>query len=314
MLRSALFVCLLWAGAAPAQFSSTTRPHQQVIQRPWTTETTGYFRIFHHQDVEYGKIVGKYAEQKREELVKRWFGTQPVWRTKCDIYLYDNGHEMAFYTKDMSPWMTAQCHVEYRSGHAHACRIDMRIDRDGCWDDVLVHELMHALLGAELGRSPPRWADEGVAGQGETRLSSWNREMAGRSGFSTKTLMELSDYPKGKDGLDTTNKVQTFYGQSILLTKRMVAMKGEKEFVAFLRTVQKEGPEKALSKHYGMAYKDLDMEWSKEVPVLLVKRTDNDDLVVVGGHFWRPLLLQTVRTALCATVRSALLLPTKRVR
>jgi hypothetical protein len=270
MVRLSLLCFFLWAGATPAQvIMREAKPAQPQVQRPWNTEVTDYFRILHHQDDEYGKIVGKYAEIKRKELIKKWFKDEPLWRTKCDIYLYQDGHEMAFYAQNMQSWMIAQCVIDYQNNSARALRIDMRIDHVGCWENVLVHEMMHALLGASMGRSPPRWADEGAAGQPEARLTNWGKAMMGKKGFSTKTLMELMDYPVGKDHLDTTSQVQTFYGQSILLVKRMVALKGEKEFVAFLHSASKVGNETALNKHYGMTYKDLDVEWCKEVPVVL---------------------------------------------
>jgi hypothetical protein len=219
----------------------------------WNVSTTKHFRVFHLQNFEYGQRVADFLEEKRADFINLWFGELPAWRNKCDVYLYQSHNQMVKDTGARS-WMVGNCAVTYENSQVTTIRINARIDVHGCWDNILTHELMHALLGTYLGRQPPRWIDEGLACQVET--GEWLRQRWAygtiKDRYLLKSIIGMTDYP---------DKTPTYYGQSVVLVKHLISLQGEREFLKFVASVSRNGTEAALLKHYNATYDLLEQNW-----------------------------------------------------
>ncbi len=231
----------------------------QAQQPTWKSIETDNFRIFHQQTEEYAKKVGLLAEESYTDIGKRWFGKPPAWRTKCDLYLYNNGEHLK--QAGIQHWMTGNTQTQYDDGKAITIRINIRIDVAPVYTCILPHEITHALLAGHFGKAVPRWLDEGMSGQAESdeqqKIFWTTAASSNRSGFSVKTLMTLTDYP--------SRDVDMFYAQSIILVRYLVKQKGDKALVAFVEDALKDGHEKALKKHYKLDFETLEKDWM-EVP------------------------------------------------
>lgn len=231
----------------------------QAQQPVWKTYETDHFKIYHQQTDDYAKKVGALAEESYTDIGTKWFGKPPVWRTKCDLYLYNNSEHLR--QSGAQHWMTGCTNAHYDDGKLISVRISVRIDVAPVYTCILPHEITHALLAGHFGKAVPRWLDEGMSGQAESEDQQkvfWNTAAsANRSRFAVKSLMTLGDYPQ--------RDVDMFYAQSIILVRHLVKLKGDKALVAFVEDALKDGHEKALQKHYKLDFETLEKTWM-EVP------------------------------------------------
>lgn len=245
----------LLAAAAVVALTSPVQAQQPV----WKTLDTDHFKIYHQQSEDYAKKVGALAEESYTDIGKKWFGKPPVWRTKCDLYLYNNGEHLK--QAGIQHWMTGNTQTQFDDGQAITIRINIRIDVAPVYTCILPHEITHALLAGHFGRAVPRWLDEGMSGQAESEEQQkvfWNTAAStNRSRFGVKTLMTLTDYP--------SRDVDMFYAQSIILVRHLVKLKGEKTLVTFTEDALKDGHAAALKKHYNLDFESLEKSWM-EVP------------------------------------------------
>ncbi len=222
----------------------------------WKSHSTTNFKVHHLQDETYGKDAGAFLEEHRDLIAKKWFGEAPKWRSKCDVYLFES-HEHMMRNLSGKDWMAGCTNITYDGDQAVAIKISIRIDLPNCWEDITTHELMHALVGSHFGRPIPRWMDEGMCGQVESpnRIAQRRSHATGKIRYAIKALMNMTDYPSERRDVDV------YYGQSITLVNHLVGLKGAKEFISFVRTSEKDGLEKALTKHYELDYDKLEATW-----------------------------------------------------
>lgn len=225
----------------------------------WKITETENFRIM-HRDVALAEEVAVIAENARRQAHDLWFAAEPLskWTPKCDLVLYPTAQEFSQVTNQMpqSPAFT-QCDVH--NGWVASRRIELRTDEPNMKSGILPHEIAHAVFAGQFaGKSPPKWADEGMAVLTEPEEIQ-NRHLTGlvqaRSsgrGFRCDQLLPMQQYPQ---------QVQEFYAHSVGVCRMLVERHGGRErLTQFVRTaVETNDYEGALFRVYGIrGLKDLE--------------------------------------------------------
>jgi len=233
-----------------------------VTYSGWSTQESMNFRLFHHQPTEFAARLLQLAEESRNRLYEKWYGpNSTTWSPRCDIYLHATGTD---YAKATGKLPQAQGHstLEVQGGKVARRRIDLVATHPNLLGGNLPHEIMHVIL-ADLFPQPllPRWADEALAVLAEPRenvqrylhlLPQIRQE--GKL-FAVGQLLTMPDFPE-------PSRITAFYVQSVSLVDMLVAERGEKEFLIFLRDAQRYGYEKALQRSYNIrTYNDLQKHW-----------------------------------------------------
>ncbi len=227
----------------------------------WQVRETPSFRIM-HADAELAEKVAQIAEATHEAQTRRWTGSaaRGPWSPKCDIYLYPTARIFSQMTgqPEPSPGFST---MGMSAGRIIARRINLRADHPNLLAAVLPHEITHVVL-ADLFpvQQIPRWADEGMAvlsePNTEQRLRAADLEEPLSSGklFKLEDLMAM-DYPDGRYwGL--------YYAQSVSLTRFLVEQGTPAQFVQFVQSAQRRGPEAELRRVYQIdGFADLQKRW-----------------------------------------------------
>ncbi len=184
------------------------------------------------------RLVAEAAERHRKELARLWLGRELApWPRPCPIRVTitasGTGGATAFAFDDGR--VTSQ---------------DMRLEGplDRILTSVLPHEVAHAVFAHALGRSVPRWADEGgaILAEDEVELRRHERvagEYHAAEGrfVPLQRLFALTDYPRD---------VLAFHVQSYSVARFLVGRGGRKTFFAFVRQGARDGWEAAVREHY----------------------------------------------------------------
>ncbi|HEV3145617.1 MAG TPA: hypothetical protein VGZ47_17110 [Gemmataceae bacterium] len=228
----------------------------------WNTQESANFRLVHQQTNEFAARLLQMAEENRRRLFERWYGPNPQgWSPRCEIYLHATGPEYAKATGKL-PQAPGHSTIEVQAGKVVRRRIDLVANHPNLLGGNLPHELMHIIL-ADLFPQPllPRWADEALAVLAEPRenvqrylrLLPQLRQEAKL--FSVGQLLSMPEFPD-------PSRITAFYAESVSLVDMLVAERGEKEFLIFLRDAQRYGYEKALERNYNLrGYNDLQKHW-----------------------------------------------------
>jgi len=218
------------------------------------------FRIIHDQSKPVVERVARAAEQLRPAIHRKWFGDVSLeWDGKCVIFLHDNHKKYVDKTKQWNALGHARTlmfgdQVSSRSIHL-PCGLS------NLFDDLLPHELTHAVLAVRFRGRLPRWANEGIAMLSESKSSIDERHES------------LEEYRKKDDlfGVDVLMKTEEdgqqntleYYAQSMSLVEFFVAERGRQAFTKFLGDSLVVGYESALKTHYGIAsFAELERRWS----------------------------------------------------
>jgi hypothetical protein len=232
----------------------------------WRVTETENFRIY-HRDVALAEEVAVIAETSRSQAHEMWFTAEPLakWSPKCDLVLYPTAQEFAQQTNQMpqSPAFT-QCDVQ--DGWVASRRIELRVDEPNMKNGILPHEIAHAVFAGQFARrSPPKWADEGMAVLTEPE-DIQNRHLAGlvsarsqQRGFRCDQLLPMQTYP---------SQVQEFYAHSVGVCRMLVERHGGRErLVQFVRTATETNDyDGALFRVYAIrGMKDLETRFQEYV-------------------------------------------------
>ncbi len=226
----------------------------QVSNADWQSHSSDHFRIFYKQDKRQALKAAIVAEKSRLDISKKWFGSPPEWRNKCDIYLTESVLHM---TESGNDQALGHTNLTFENGETIRIIIFVRVDLDIVWNDILPHEISHAIIGSHFNREMPRWIDEGMAGQAESSYQlkvAYRKAFRSERRFNLETLMNIHGYPDGA-------YIDLYYGQSITLVRYLVRLKGEKTFVAFIHSAHKNGMKDALLKHYNLTFAEAEELW-----------------------------------------------------
>jgi hypothetical protein len=240
--------------------------HLSQNAQGWYIAETENFRIFHNQPRDLVHKVALAAEQTRLAMNRKWFGSAgEAWNPKCSLYLHDDGKQYARST-GVPANSPGHSRIETEGERVVSRRIDVHCDNPTMLKAVLPHETTHVVVAGKFGKGPvPRWADEGMAVLTEPadkialHLKNLARFQKDGQLFSTRELMQLSDYPQPR-------RVGVFYAQSVSLVDYLTKKRGAVVFSQFLREALRDGYEPALRKHYQFRdFNDLQQSWSRDV-------------------------------------------------
>ncbi len=228
------------------------------------TAETASFRVSGDEPADRLEQIGRIAEKCRYELFERWSG--PVvghWQPKCEIILYGKPEEFARAT-GLAPEHQSLAQVALTDGEVVQRRIHICAAEDRWISLRLKRELMYVIL-ADLFPcwTPPRWAIEGIVVLA-TGPEEWERyqhtllsKIPSHTWLPVSQLLESRDCP--------ADRVTQFCCQSASLVHYLVRIGGgEKNFIIFLRDVQRYGLSAALKRQYGYASPlALEVAWKK---------------------------------------------------
>jgi hypothetical protein len=220
---------------------------------------SAHFRVVHSQTPQLMEKVARLAEATRARINRKWFGDTPYeWDGKCTIYLFANHKLYARMTKQSGA--LAHADVEMSAGFVNNRSISLPCDVPGVFEDVLPHEVTHAVMANRFNGQTPRWADEGMANLSETAASREVRHKclaaARQKGdlFAVEVLLQTQDRRH-------INCLE-YYAQSMSLVEFFVAQRGRHTFCRFLKDSIQGSYEEALKKHYDIhSFRELNQRW-----------------------------------------------------
>jgi len=250
------------AAAAPAPSQNPSSGLISTAVAPeWQIHETASFRIF-HTDPALAEQAAEAAEAVRARQGTRWESKaiSSAWSPRCDIYLYPTARDFARMTgqPETSPGFST---MGVSGAQIVARRVNLRADHPQAISAILPHEVTHVVLADLFNEQQiPRWADEGMAVLAEPaaeqagRASDLSAPLAERRVFQLGQLMSI-DYPEAKSW-------SLFYAQSVSLTRFLVGQGTPAQFVAFVKSSQRQGADAALREVYKFeGLVDLETRW-----------------------------------------------------
>jgi hypothetical protein len=183
------------------------------------------------------KQVGDAAETYRAELAKLWLGAAlDDWPEPCRIDVADAER----------PGGATQ--ISFARGKVLFQRVNVQGPLERVLKGPLPHELTHVLFAHHFGFQPPRWVDEGgaILSEGEKQRDA-HRKMFGQildkgRQFPLRDFFGLRDYP---------TDMACLYAQGHSISGFLVAAKGHKAFLSFVRDGVERNWDDAVKDRYG---------------------------------------------------------------
>lgn len=216
--------------------------------------------VVHANNPQWARQVGEAAETNRRDLAIHWLGRElPRWSKPCPLMVNDH------------PTFAASGETKYtiipERGAVVNFNMTVRGTRERIIDSVLPHEITHTIVAshfAPLGKTVPRWADEGMCTTVEheaerrkhdTMLVQFLRQ---GKGISFETLFALKEYPAD---------ILPLYAQGYSLTSFLIAQGGPRQFIQFLEHGMKSDDWNGAINHvYGYPLKGkLQTAWNRWV-------------------------------------------------
>lgn len=200
---------------------------------------------------ELSEKIAESAEHYRLAISKDWFGdeTKP-WSSRCVIRVKIDLRQVTGRTIGVFNNRDASDMVMILSG-----------SEKQILNEVLPHEMAHALFLTNFDKPVPLWAHEGVASQSdsdELQKHYRNTISAVKGIYQTRTLLNVNDYPPDQKWHEI------FYAQSNLLVKFLINEKDKLTFIKFITYAEENDWDDAIYRYYG--YKnaeELDDAWRK---------------------------------------------------
>jgi hypothetical protein len=230
-----------------------------AVSQPPPNDTCYYetanFTVYAESD-QTARKVGDAAELHRLALAKLWYGKElRDWPTRCriDVNLTDRPGGVT--------------DISYSQERVLFQRVGVRGSLAGTLKGPLPHELSHVLFAHHFGQQPPRWADEGgaILFEAEVQQSAHRkrfREILDRQRqFPLRQLLGMRQYPPD---------IPCLYAQGHSLSGFLVAAKGHKVFLAFVRDGLDGSWDQAVKSRYG--YDDVEqlekawLVWARKPP------------------------------------------------
>lgn len=239
----------------------------------WYVLETDSFQVYCEKTASPAKDLAERAETLRTALTSKWLGksSPDAWQPRCQVFLYASKRSYVAAVGPGSEHTVGSSLVNVDKGQITSRRIDLLADQTEFLSAALPHELTHVILRDRFTSAPPpRWADEGMATLADTEAKQGRHRkdlmsaLADGTTFRAANLLAMDDYP----GAD---RVGTFYGESISLTKFLVDQATPQQFVEFVVRANQVGYDAALQSCYGIVgARDLDQQWRQTLnPVQL---------------------------------------------
>jgi hypothetical protein len=243
----------------------------------WYVQATENFEIYCEKSAAPANELANRAESLRNQLKAKWLGdaSPNAWQPRCQIFLFASKRSYVAAIGPGSEHTVGSSLVNADHGRITSRRIDLLGDQTEFLSAALPHELTHVILRDRfVSTPPPRWADEGMATLADTEAKQARHRkdlvdaIAGGTTFRAANLLALEDYPRA-------DRVGTFYGESISLTKFLVDRATPHQFVEFVAQASQDGYDSALERCYGInGAQELDHRWRQSLnPVQLASYT-----------------------------------------
>ncbi|MCI0460569.1 MAG: sigma-70 family RNA polymerase sigma factor [Gemmataceae bacterium] len=193
--------------------------------------------------------VGRMAERDRKAIALLWLGNElPAWPEPCPVEVQLAGRESSSATT-----------FQFRDGAVAQQSMTLRGSLEHILDDLLPHEVTHAVLAHKFGRALPRWADEGAAMLSESAPAQARHARALRGNVERgrlaplRRLLPAHEYPRD---------VAAFHAQSYGLVEFLVASGGRARLLAFVAQGERDGWNTAVRAHYKYrTVEELETAW-----------------------------------------------------
>ncbi len=208
--------------------------------------------------------VAQQCETLRVQLFKKWHQSPCIpWNPRCEIVIHSTRDSYTEHVGPGSEQTNGSTLIRLGNEGVVHRRIDLLTDSSGRLT-ALPHELTHVVLADVFeGRKPPPWADEGIAtlADSESKRSLHHRDcrdaIESGAAFRVAELLTL-------ERLSRPEQVAAFYGQSLSLTRFLVAQNDAQELVHFIKHAMEVGYDRAVQKHYGFdTITDLELAWRR---------------------------------------------------
>jgi hypothetical protein len=252
------------SAAAPTLAAST----HAAPQPAGPAVETANFRVVHEGVTpEVAKTLADAAEAHRAAILKRWTGQAATdWPAKCVMTLHATGAGFAQAT-GLPAAHRGRAATDLADGRVTARRLELAADGDAATltADVLPRELTHVLL-ADLfpADAPPVWAALGMAvlSASETEQSRYRAALA--QCVTAGTLLPVATLATAT--AVPADRATEFHAGSASVVYFLTKWRGEPEFVNFLRSARRYGPDAALREVYGLdGLTGLETSWKKAV-------------------------------------------------
>ena len=211
--------------------------------------------------------IAESAERWRIHLSKKWIGadkpiSSDVWRPRCEIMIH---HSRTSYLAEVGragSQTFGSSFIRFSdNGMVSERRIDLLVDEDGILS-ALPHELTHVVLADRFGgKRPAPWADEGMAtlADTESKLALHHRDccraLDSGTSFRVHDLLNLRQ-------LTRPEQMATFYGQSVSLSRFLIAKGDPQKLSHFVERALHVGYNRALLECYGIkGVHALEQQW-----------------------------------------------------
>lgn len=254
--------------------SDCPRVERSYRQGRWFVSETANFQVCCEDSDSTADNLSRHAESLRTELQAKWLGdiSSAAWNPRCQILLYSSKQRYVAAVGRGSEQTVGSSLVDVNKDRITKRRIDLLGQSTEYLSAALPHELTHVVLRDRfMSTAPPRWADEGMATLADTdakqlrHFNDLSRAIAKGTTFRAGALLAMDGYPQ-------QDRFGAFYGESVSLTKYLVARGTPQQFVEFIELASSDGYEAALLKSYRIAGPgELDRQWRKSLkPIQLV--------------------------------------------
>lgn len=202
----------------------------------------------------FGSTLARDCESVRTVLQAKWLGkVGPTWRPKCVIVLHPD-RERYRAAAGRNSLMTYGCsRVTFDGDRIVGRRIDLCGEDADRARSALAHEMCHVVLADHFGRrSPPRWADEGMAVLADSVDKQGRHERDLQAAVATQTQIPLGKLA-ATDSLSSSDQAAVFYGQSASLVRFLSSRKEPRDLLTFVSRSQQVGYDRAANEVYGFA-------------------------------------------------------------
>ena len=227
----------------------------------WHVYESANFRVYHVDAAVASRRLRwpRPFDRNRPSGGDRWRRVAPG-RRSARFYLYPTPRDFAQMTgqPETSPGFST---MGINGKQIITRRVNLRANHPQLLTAILPHEVTHVVL-ADLftEKQIPRWADEGMAVLAEpvseqaTRASDLAAPLEQNRLFRLSELMAI-DYPNAESW-------SLYYAQSVSLTQFLVELASPEQFVAFVKSAQRQGIEQALRNVYHIeGFADLENRW-----------------------------------------------------
>lgn len=237
-------------------------------QGRWYVVETANFQTCSEENESTARRTAEHAETLLAQLSLKWLGAaaSKPWTPLCRIVLHRGRASYVAAVGQGSERTLGSSAITFNGGKITSRRIDLLAVDAEPFTNALPHELTHVILRDRFTSGTlPRWADEGMAMMADPRtkqgrhLQDLRTAMANSREFSAADLLTMNDYPR-------SDRRQAFYGQSVFVTKFLIARKDPRHFVKFLERAAAIGCDAALKECYNIPdTAQLDRLWRREL-------------------------------------------------